>query len=155
MYYEVDVNGNYVRALPGYFKGFKKDLSGADLSVLSETQKDYLSIPDDNIIEMTDEEHELLLYKANAYEIISIRSREERAAILDDMTISNIAIGATGGYPAYLTSANVAAMIDQFKAISKNAKVSVSNAGKKEDVDAVLKSLSFPTEEQILTQLSV
>lgn len=154
MYYEVDANGNYVRALPGYFKGFKNDLSGADLCVLSEIQKDYLSIPDDNIIEMTDEEHELLLYKANAYEIISTRSREERAAILSDQTITNIAIGATGDYPEYLTKENVSAMTEQFKTIARNAKVSVLNAGKKEDVDAVIKALSFPTEEQILAQLS-
>lgn len=154
MYYEIDLNNNKIRPLPGYFKGFKDDLTQVDESLLSDTQKDYLNIPDERILEVSEEEHGLMQYKAQASAVVSQRSCSERSAILDDQSISNIAIGATSGYPAYLTSANVAAMIEQFKAIAKQAKAGIQSATTKAEIDTILNNLVFPTAEQILSQIN-
>lgn len=57
MYYEIDSSGNKIRPLQGYFDGFKDDLAGINQSLLSDTQKDYMSIPAERIIEVSNEEH--------------------------------------------------------------------------------------------------
>ena len=68
MFYEIDSDGNKIRHLPGYFIGFKDDLAGVDSSLLSDLQKDYLSISDDLIIEVSDEEHLAFQTKKTATE---------------------------------------------------------------------------------------
>lgn len=154
MFYEIDSDGNKIRHLPGYFIGFKDDLAGVDSSLLSDLQKDYLSISDDLIIEVSDEEHRLVQYKNQAQKIVSEMSYAQRSAILDDKTISNIAIGAISGYPAYLTAANVASMIEQFKLIAKQAKASIQSANNKTEIDDILNNLKFPTAAEIIAQLT-
>lgn len=90
--------------------------------------------------------------KAQAYAVISSRSRSERAAILDDQTMLNILSGATTDYPAYLTVANVAKMIERFKSVSKQAKADIKAATTKAGIDAVLNGLAFPTEAEIVAE---
>jgi hypothetical protein len=63
MYYEVDQSKKKIRPLPGYFPGFKDDLKGVDPAILSDFQADYLNIPDENIVEVSDEEHNLFFEK--------------------------------------------------------------------------------------------
>lgn len=154
MFYEIDLEGNKIRPLPGYFIGFKGDLAGVDSSLLSDLQKDYLSISDNLIVELSYEEHQLVQYKNQAQKIVSEMSYTQRLAILDDKTISNIAIGATGGYPPYLTAANVASMIEQFKLIAKQAKASIQAANNKIEIDDILNNLKFPTAAEIIAQLN-
>ena len=154
MFYEIDSDGSRIRPLPGYFQGFKSDLKNVDITLLSETQKDYLSISDNLIIEVPDEEHQLIQYKNQAQKNVSEMSYAQRSAILDDKTISNITIGATSGYPAYLTAANVVSMIEQFKAIAKQAKADIESATTKAEINSILEILTFPTTEQILSQIN-
>ena len=154
MFYEIDSAGNKIRPLPGYFAGFKDDLKNVDTALLNEMQKDYLSISDNLIIEVSDEEHQLVEYKKQAQKNVSEMSYVQRSAILDDKTISNIAIGATSGYPDYLTAANVAGMIEQFKSIAKQAKADIESATTKAEIDSILEILTFPTTEQILSQIN-
>ena len=90
--------------------------------------------------------------KVQAYSVISSRSRSERAAILDDQTMLNILSGATTDYPAYLTVANVAKMIERFKSVSKQAKADIKAATTKAEIDAVLNGLAFPTESEIVAE---
>lgn len=153
MYYEVDVNGNYVRALPGYFKGFKEDLADVDISILSDVQRDYISIPDERIVEVSEEEHRLLECKAEARVMLSQRCRTERAAILDDVKILNVLTGATAGYPSYLTVANVAAFIEIYKNIYHSAAAKIAEADTVESVVAIVAGLRFPSEAEILAQM--
>ena len=68
MFYEIDSDGSKIRPLPGYFQGFKDDLKNVDITLLSDTQKDYLSISDELIIEVSDEEHQLIQYRIQALE---------------------------------------------------------------------------------------
>ncbi len=64
MYYEVDENNSKIRPLPGYFPGFKKDLKDVDPALLSDFQSDYLSIPDERIVEADSKEHEDFMFNA-------------------------------------------------------------------------------------------
>jgi hypothetical protein len=57
MFYEIDSEGKKIRHLQGYFKGYKDDLAKADQSLLSDTQKDYISIQSDRIIEVSEDDH--------------------------------------------------------------------------------------------------
>jgi len=57
MYYEIDNNGNKIRPLRGYFNGFKDDLKDINLELLSDIQKDYMSIPIERIVKISEEEH--------------------------------------------------------------------------------------------------
>jgi len=57
MYYEIDNNGNKIRPLRGYFNGFKDDLKDKKLELLSDIQKDYMSIPIERIVKISEEEH--------------------------------------------------------------------------------------------------
>lgn len=85
---------------------------------------------------------------------ISVLSRQSRASILDDQTIMNILAGAIDGYPEYLTAANVALMIEQFKTISRNAKAAVSAATTLDEIESIMNSLAFPTEAEIISQIA-
>ena len=152
MFYEIDSNGIMLRALPGYFKGFKEDLADVDDSILSEVQRDYINIPDERIVELSEEEHRLLECKAEARVLLSQRCRTERAAILDDMKILNVLTGATAGYPSYLTAANVAAFIETYKQIYHSAAAEIAEADTVESVVAIVAGLRFPSEAEILAQ---
>jgi hypothetical protein len=62
MFYEIDSEGKKIRHLQGYFNGFKDDLANIDQSLLSDTQKDYMNIPANSIIEVSADDH--LLYQS-------------------------------------------------------------------------------------------
>jgi flagellar motility protein MotE (MotC chaperone) len=153
MFYEIDSSGIMLRALPGYFAGFKEDLADVDDSILSDVQRDYISIPDERIVEVSEEEHRLLECKAEARVLLSQRCRTERAAILDDVKILNVLTGATAGYPSYLTAANVAAFIETYKKIYHSAAAEIAEADTVESVVAIVAGLRFPTEAEILAQM--
>ena len=78
MFFEIDENGKMVRAMPGYFEGFKKDLAGVDVEKLGDVQKDYLVIPKNKIKEFSEKETkkfterlETLRKRKNAYRVES------------------------------------------------------------------------------------
>lgn len=114
-----------------------------------------LKFIDGKIVEKTpDELFSLSKYQDKVLKTVSQRSWSERTAILDDQTIINVLSGATTDYPPYLTSANVASMIEQFKTIAKAAKASIKSATTKAEIDAILSNLRFPTEAEILAAIN-
>ena len=153
MFYEIDSNSKKIRPLPGYFAGYKEDLTNVDVAILSDVQRDYLSISDERIVEVSEEEYHLLECKAEARVLLSRRCRTERAAILDDIKILNVLTGATAGYPSYLTAANVAAFIETYKQIYHSTAAEIAEADTVESVVAIVAGLRFPTEAEILAQM--
>ena len=62
-YYEIDINGNKIRPLPGYHDRYRSDLLEVDKSLWSETQADYMAIDPELIVEVSDVEHGMLCAK--------------------------------------------------------------------------------------------
>lgn len=160
MYYETDSNGNLVRALPGYFKGFKEDLADADRAILSDIQRDYISIPDERIVNISEEEHRLLKCKAEARVLLSQRCKMERAAILDDVKILNVLTGgeAVVNYPDQLKGEtgkiNIGKMIAIYQGIYHSAAAEIAEADTVDSVVAIVAGLRFPTEAEILAAIN-
>lgn len=155
MYYEIDSTGNKLRTLPGYFEGYKADLADVDESLLSDTQKDYMSIPIDSIIKVTEEEHILSECKKSVLKTISDQCKEGRAKILDDIKIMNILSGATAGYPEYLTPSNVAKFIELYKTIYHVAASKIKKAVSMEAVNVIVSGIKFPTATEIVSSMQV
>lgn len=70
MYYEIDINGNKIKALPGYHDRYRADLLEVDASLWSETQADYMAIDPELIIEVSDIEHEMIQAKYRKRSVI-------------------------------------------------------------------------------------
>ena len=65
MFYEINEQKEKIRPLYGYFKGFRTELKDIDKSLLNETQLDYIAIPDNRIIEISDSEHNIFIKQQN------------------------------------------------------------------------------------------
>lgn len=79
MFYEIDNNGKLKRPLPGYFLGFHEELQGVNIELLSDMQKDYLSISLDKIIEVDEETHRLFIFKEQKLKEVSTKFNETLA----------------------------------------------------------------------------
>lgn len=113
------------------------------------------SLPDEDKITLGLATEAEIFKKAQEKAIIELSSRckEERAKILDDTRIINVLSGAIAGYPEYLTSANVAKLIETYKQIYHLTSAKILKTIKKSEVDKIMKELVFPNEQDIITNL--
>ena len=114
------------------------------------------SLPDEDKVKLKLLTESELLQKNKDIAIaqLSLKCKEERIKILDDTRIINILSGATAGYPEYLTPANVAKLIETYKQIYHLTSAKILKTTKKAEVDKIMKDLVFPTEQDIITNLS-
>ena len=95
----------------------------------------------------------LVKYKDNKIEELSSNCKTKRMEILSDQTITNIVLGATLGYPEYLTPGNITKLIEIFKDIYHTYSTQILAANNQATVDVVVDSIAYPTTEYIITQL--
>ena len=114
------------------------------------------TLPDEDKIKLKLTTESEILKKSQDIAIfeLSARCKEERAKILDDTRIINVLSGAIAGYPEYLTSANVAKLIETYKQIYHLTSAKILKTIKKSEVDKIMEELVFPTEQDIITNLS-
>jgi hypothetical protein len=156
MYYETDAGGNLLRALPGYYDGYHADLAGVDNSILSDIQRDYVSIDVNRIVFVDDATHELLAFKTFAIQEVTRRCVEANYTMLPQYKRDNIYSGAPAddGYPTYLKAdagkQSIAKLNKMYRDIANNVQASIDRADSIEDVKLILSSIVLPTESEII-----
>lgn len=81
---------------------------------------------------------------------LSHNCNTKRSEILDDKRIMNILVGATEGYPEYLTKDNTAKLIEIFKGIYHTYKSKIEVVSSLEELQEIEDNIVYPTLEYIL-----
>lgn len=99
-------------------------------------------------------EFNLIKYKEDKINELSIKCNTERKKILPDVKILNVFAGATLGYPNYLTVDNVRKLIEIYKDIYHTYSMKINIAESPEQIDDIINEIVFPTAEYFIKTLT-